>query len=561
MPLIGTKRALLGTTGIGWLLNDSFNDTRAAGSVNGTPATPGPGTRVVVDTASDLSLSGGNMVLGGYNANGDPGLWLGSVTRAAGVLAVAHFDLGHRDNGFVFSFDTNQSGSGAELVKNVTSTLRDPDNTVISGTLVAWRNYYLALVLKSTGAYIFAKERTQFPNWTMLWHGTKDNTATLYPQLAAESAYTSGTNLYSFLRVPQELWLPTAIYDSFTRSNGAIGTSESTGPDGQAAPAKTWTGTGAAVASNKAVITPTQGSNLITNNELTTDLTGWTDPLGVDKARVDSSADPGTGSTTATPPAANDSVLKITRNTGEGTNAGAFSNILSGVSAGDWIFCDVLVWSPSANTTVNAASIRLHVGGSGSGFSTASEDAWEKILFTLRAGASERVRCLVAGGVNADDAYFDRINAKKLTLSTLFSSLVAGSQDVVADVDLVVTARTQAGLVLCLDSAASPANFLIAYHDGTKAHLEKCVAGTYTELIAATATYSANATLRVIKDGNSWDLFYNGAKVGTTQTVSDAGIKDNTIHGLFSTYASNTMDNFTIFPRKTGYSILNKWIR
>ncbi len=131
----------------------------------------------------------------------------------------------------------------------------------------------------------------------------------------------------------------------------------------------------------------------------------------------------------------------------------------------------------------------------------------------------------------------------------------------VADVDLVITALTQAGLVLCLDDAATPANFLIAYHDGTKAHLEKCVAGTYTSLISAAAAYSANATLRVIKDGTSVDLFYNEVKVGTTQTVSDAGIKDNTIHGLFSTYPGNTLDNFMLFPRKEGYSILDKWTK
>jgi len=50
MPLlVGTRRALLGSKGIKWLLNDSFNDTLTAGNVNGTPAVPGPGTRAVVD--------------------------------------------------------------------------------------------------------------------------------------------------------------------------------------------------------------------------------------------------------------------------------------------------------------------------------------------------------------------------------------------------------------------------------------------------------------------------------------------------------------------------------
>ena len=42
-----------GLDAITWLLRDEFTDTRAAGAVNGTPATPGPGTRTVVDTDGD----------------------------------------------------------------------------------------------------------------------------------------------------------------------------------------------------------------------------------------------------------------------------------------------------------------------------------------------------------------------------------------------------------------------------------------------------------------------------------------------------------------------------
>ena len=145
--------------------------------------------------------------------------------------------------------------------------------------------------------------------------------------------------------------------------------------------------------------------------------------------------------------------------------------------------------------------------------------------------------------------YLDDYSVKALTLSTLFASVVAGSANVVADVDVVLTADTQAGLVLNLDSAASPANFVVAYHDGVNAKLDKCVAGTWTSVISAAATYSSGATLRVVKDGTSYTLFYNGAKVGSTSTISDAGIISNTLVGLFSTYSGNTLDAFTVFPR------------
>jgi len=139
--------------------------------------------------------------------------------------------------------------------------------------------------------------------------------------------------------------------------------------------------------------------------------------------------------------------------------------------------------------------------------------------------------------------------------------VVAGNANVVADVNVTLGATgTQAGLVLNLDSAASPANFLLAYVNGTNAYLEKCVAGSYSTLISAAVTYGAGKTLRVVKDGTSVSLFYDGAKVGTTQTVSDAGIINNTLHGLYANCGlSTTLDNLLLMARGNGneYSALD----
>ena len=124
-----------------------------------------------------------------------------------------------------------------------------------------------------------------------------------------------------------------------------------------------------------------------------------------------------------------------------------------------------------------------------------------------------------------------------------------------ASADLTITAGTQAGVVTNLDDAATPANFLLAYHNGTNAILDKCVAGTYTNLISAAATYSAGATLRLITYTSGGNLlarlYYNNALIGTEQTISDAGIKSNTIHGLFSTYSANLIDNWLALARGT----------
>lgn len=45
-----------------YLLRDDFTTDLAAGSVNGTPAEPGPGVRSVVDTTSNISISGGKAI-------------------------------------------------------------------------------------------------------------------------------------------------------------------------------------------------------------------------------------------------------------------------------------------------------------------------------------------------------------------------------------------------------------------------------------------------------------------------------------------------------------------
>jgi len=163
-----------------------------------------------------------------------------------------------------------------------------------------------------------------------------------------------------------------------------------------------------------------------------------------------------------------------------------------------------------------------------------------------------------ADGMGAGEILtLDNLSLKPITLSSLFSSLSLSTQDVVASADLTVVAGTQAGMVICLDSAASPANFILAMHNGTNAILEKCVAGTYTTLISAAATYSANAAIVVHKDGTKVRLFYNNVLIGSEQTVSDAGIINNKLHGKFSTYVGNTIDNFHVEARGNQYQYSN----
>ena len=139
----------------------------------------------------------------------------------------------------------------------------------------------------------------------------------------------------------------------------------------------------------------------------------------------------------------------------------------------------------------------------------------------------------------------DNASCVPLTLSSLFSTAAYASANCDLSAAITRTAGTQAGLVARLDSATSPANFAIAYLDGAgNVKVDKCVGGTYTNVISGAVTYGSTKILRLVCSGNSVSAYYDGTQVGSTVTVSDAGIVSNTLHGLFSTYASNSFAGY-----------------
>lgn len=160
-------------------------------------------------------------------------------------------------------------------------------------------------------------------------------------------------------------------------------------------------------------------------------------------------------------------------------------------------------------------------------------------------------------GSSSATANVDNLTAKEMSLSDLISVHASTTPDVFVGIDITVVSGTQAGLALNWDSSSSPSNGVIAYHDGANCKLEKCVAGVWTTIVSAAATYSANARLVVSKIGTAYRLYYNNALVGSG-TISDAGIVSNTLHGLFSTYEGNTLDNYTCYASGTSgeYNIL-----
>ena len=230
--------------GVRYLLCDEFHDTRAAGAVNATVATPGPGTRAAKDTAgTTLSIGSGIATLDGGGAAADPSLFWDAQTREAGRLLIVSFvnnDGGKRGRA---GWAVAQNVEIAELCANWNhvSKIRFFPGTSLDIAYAAGTTYEIALVLGAVGGYALVKGGV-YTTWTFAFHLLTNSAASPYPGIASTDTAVIDAGV-QWIRVPARLWLPRpAAYDSFTRANGAIGTSETTGPDGAAQPctARTW---------------------------------------------------------------------------------------------------------------------------------------------------------------------------------------------------------------------------------------------------------------------------------------------------------------------------------
>jgi len=262
-------------------------------------------------------------------------------------------------------------------------------------------------------------------------------------------------------------------YDSFTRADaGSLGNTEPVGPLGGAVVRAWQTGAGStwAIVSGEVVDTPTLGSELVSNPEFTVNTVGWNGGAGVTLTRRDYTAAPDIDPTGGT----DDFGCEIAT-IGAGGKL-MYQNIA--MVNGNWYRHQCRGYAPSANTDVNAATLYSgYMSTTGTPHVTA-EDVWETLMLTGRSTSTLQILVTVSSTAG-DMIHTDAFSAKQLTLNTLFASVEMGvaSVDLQAEIDTLVD-NTEAGLVLNLDSVATPANFVIGYHDGTNAKLEKCVAGT-----------------------------------------------------------------------------------
>jgi len=264
IPILARKNR-----GLVYLLRDDFNDTRASGSVNGTPSTPGPGTRLVTDTAgtkvsvgaSVISISGSNTL------TGDPGYAFSTtIARLAGTVlvcslpsynATAQAWIGINSNGNIHlnTMLGMYCGVGQLYARN-------HGVSIAVGSLTSGQAYKTAIVLRASGLFAFTKGGTQYTSWTLNWVETSGTSSPLYVGM---SNYATGqVQTYDFIRFPISLWLPIPLAsDSFNRANGVLGNTDGSGhAEANGGNGLAWTdkiGTWA-ISTNNATCSATSGS-------------------------------------------------------------------------------------------------------------------------------------------------------------------------------------------------------------------------------------------------------------------------------------------------------------
>jgi hypothetical protein len=299
------------------------------------------------------------------------------------------------------------------------------------------------------------------------------------------------------------------------------------------AAANVWTGATWAVSGSNAYNTPTLGSELLTNGGFESSFSAG---LGIGWNRV------GTPVTT-----------QETSLVRSGANSQKLATVINAhgvlhyptIAAGQWYVGQIFAWAETGSVrmvfaTDGGVTVSSSAVISGAGWKGAS-------ITALTIGSSSGVYIQQFGATSAT-FYVDDCSLQAIAPSTLFATISGASSTQTAAAKIAtLTTGTQAGAVSLLDSASNPKNFLIAYHDGSTVKLDKCVAGTYTNLVSVTVAFTANAQIEIRRpSGNTFQLWYNGTQRGTDQTVSDAGIISNTRYGLFSTHSANTFSEFSL---------------
>lgn len=303
------------------------------------------------------------------------------------------------------------------------------------------------------------------------------------------------------------------------------------------------------MASNRAQNAPPESGQLLTNGGLeewasATDLVGWTEGIG------------GGNSVNREASVVRSGTYACRINVVDPASD-AFIRQNPTIPAGTWTRIRAYVRALAAT-----GRFFVTLGASTTRTISPSTTEWTLVDAVLPAmDDNPRVALGRAGGTGAFSLYLDDLQIDTFATPDLFATQDVGTADVLVGVRLDTNPGDHAvGAVLCLDNPDNPQNYLVVCRYLTNRwRLIKCVAGVPTVVATSYAPFAAGAWLWVAKGGDQVTAWYNGVRVISPQTVSDAEIVDNTRHGMFA--ASDVPGLFggcEIWARGTGgeYQIL-----
>lgn len=220
------------------------------------------------------------------------------------------------------------------------------------------------------------------------------------------------------------------------------------------------------------------------------------------------------------------------------TNTNQFANRVDGQGAnhvvGTWY--KFSVWNKK---TAGVGNPRILTPGNGVAFNGAVAATYTQTIRVYRATATTQGLNLYADNIAAVVLWDD---ASDKALSGLITYRDFGAANVKVGATGTVAAGYHAGVVARV--SANGSQYLYAYHDRTTCFLVKVLTAGVTQLIGITTAYVAGILPQIRCNGDTIQLFYNGAQVGTDQT--ETTLSTNTRHGLFSTDVSNTFNTVTV---------------
>ncbi|MCB0072592.1 MAG: hypothetical protein KDE20_14080 [Caldilineaceae bacterium] len=182
-----------------WLIRDEFTDTRAAGSVNGTAATPGPGIRVVTGTESKLSVGSGNISIS-PNSGIAVAIGYSPISYAAGLAFLVRQKIIAESVqvGWATSAGATESLLSALQTTSTQWRVRSNDGNVsLLGAYTPGTYYNVAIVAIGSRMMWFVLDG----EWKFLWV----NSASFFTSApnVANAANASSNALIDYLRVIQ----------------------------------------------------------------------------------------------------------------------------------------------------------------------------------------------------------------------------------------------------------------------------------------------------------------------------------------------------------------------